>query len=465
MGKNWFSEYCGLGESSGLPEHSTDGVCKRHDENYVKIIKEGGNPYWTWNWADEQMLNELKTITSGSVREYIVNKAGQLFTQGKKLLPTLKSQSQIDAEQQAATMFKTRRIRHGNDEIEIDPWGGGKVVKKQAGESSLGNKIARPTYTDNDYKRNGGEPLYDSNGNVNGVALRGFGNAINGMNRTQPRTIPIGDGSGASDNDSNNSLPSLPSLPSPTDINATFGNQPRSGNMDIDQTGASDGSGDSEMRVANMSTGGNPQSRETPISPYPALPYGLQETHTTIIPFAAWISVVKLDYTATDVLLRMNTPGAPLSNTVLGATPTTATSVQTYKAQNNDVPNTNSLTFPATWSAATQCAWSDYWAKIYQQYTVLGCEWQVVMRNAREAQNGDAVSTNRDALLAYEYDSSGTGDTGNVIPSGSALKRLQQWKGINWKTVPSSYGQGHDTIITGTYKPGQIKQLGTCWVQ
>ena len=48
-----------------------------------------------------------------------------------------------------------------------------------------------------------------------------------------------------------------------------------------------------EAARASTSTGGsNPQSKETLISRYPTLTYGLQETHTTILPYTTWFSVV-----------------------------------------------------------------------------------------------------------------------------------------------------------------------------
>ena len=226
-------------------------------------------------------------------------------------------------------------------------------------------------------------------------------------------------------------------------------------NMDIDPEQSLERSAGNQRSAS----GGNPQSKETPVSPFPTLPYGLQETHTTIIPYTFWLSAIKLDYTAADVKLRMNTPALPHSTTALGGQLTTPKSIQSYKAQNTDDPSTNSLTFPATFATTNQCAWSSYWAKLYQQYTVIGCEWKIILRNAREAQNAASNSTNRDALLAWEYDSSSAADSGNLIPDGAALKHVQQWKGINWKTIPSGYGNPQDIVLQGTYKPGSIPRM------
>ena len=60
-----------------------------------------------------------------------------------------------------------------------------------------------------------------------------------------------------------------------------------------------DGSGSGgQMVEAARATGpgGNAPSKETPISRYPSLTYGLQETHTTILPFRTYCSVKASNY-------------------------------------------------------------------------------------------------------------------------------------------------------------------------
>ena len=52
-----------------------------------------------------------------------------------------------------------------------------------------------------------------------------------------------------------------------------------------------DEGGDEPMALARIGNGGmNSVSKETPISSYPNLSYGLPETHTTIIPWTGWIT-------------------------------------------------------------------------------------------------------------------------------------------------------------------------------
>lgn len=81
-----FSEYCGLGESFGVPQHEVDALCKAHDEAYEDLLQKGEDPYWSYNQADEDFLRGLYQISPASTRENIVQRASLLFANGKKLL-------------------------------------------------------------------------------------------------------------------------------------------------------------------------------------------------------------------------------------------------------------------------------------------------------------------------------------------------------------------------------------------
>lgn len=78
-----------------------------------------------------------------------------------------------------------------------------------------------------------------------------------------------------------------------------------------------------ESARASGSVGGNPVSKETQISPYPGLSYGLQETHTTILPWTGWLTAGGLDKnTPLQLKIRMNSPYDMLDCTLttVGAT-------------------------------------------------------------------------------------------------------------------------------------------------
>nr|QKE54951.1 MAG: capsid protein [Parvoviridae sp.] len=50
--------------NKGPPVNEADAAAERHDHRYDAILKAGGNPYLTYNWADELFHKELATDTS-----------------------------------------------------------------------------------------------------------------------------------------------------------------------------------------------------------------------------------------------------------------------------------------------------------------------------------------------------------------------------------------------------------------
>lgn len=80
--QGWFSNYCGLG-GYGIPQHAVDEICKTHDEDYDHILKQGKNPYMSFNWADEKMLNALRSVAPASKREFILKHTAQNLWRAK----------------------------------------------------------------------------------------------------------------------------------------------------------------------------------------------------------------------------------------------------------------------------------------------------------------------------------------------------------------------------------------------
>lgn len=109
-----------------------------------------------------------------------------------------------------------------------------------------------------------------------------------------------------------------------------------------------------------------------------------------------------------------------------------------------------------TTEATEKPAWRDYWAQIYDYYTVLGCEWEVVCINPNTSSNGTRM------LCGVQYDtySDTATSTGNVMPL-TKLSEVLTYKNIQWHNINSNgSGDNRDntTIIRGKYKPGQAKR-------
>lgn len=246
------------------------------------------------------------------------------------------------------------------------------------------------------------------------------------------------------------------------------GNLP-DGDQEMEDVGTQPGNTSNALVAFTGGGGGgaNPQSKETPITP--AQPsYGLQETHTTVIPYNFYFSSTGMDKDTANVMeIRMNSPVdvcvTPLS------TITTPGTTKWGKGLYN-VPFNNSATsgsplgvFPRTMATGTNTTerpfWWDYWRKIYDYYTVLGCEYEITIRNP-SSPGGNEV------LVGTQFDTYSTveTETGNIWPRNTPLAEAVSHRHIQWKIVNSETngdgGMKHDSaaVIAGTYRPGQNRR-------
>lgn len=227
------------------------------------------------------------------------------------------------------------------------------------------------------------------------------------------------------------------------------------------------GGGDVPMEMALMSSSGmgsNAPSKETPVSMGADPSYGLQETHTTIIPFNFWFSAVGLVNTdARKMQMRLNSINDPVVtdiNTLAGG--------GTWAQGLYNVPwegaaartTTNPGVFPrtmATTNTTERGYWSAFWDKLYDYYTVLGCEYKITVTNA------NLLSTrNAPVLVAVDFDSYSDTATsaGNVTPD-TDLATMMSFKQVQWERIDNMTAlnpNNYTGVISGRYRPGQIKR-------
>lgn len=220
----------------------------------------------------------------------------------------------------------------------------------------------------------------------------------------------------------------------------------------------------SEALRANASTGGgpNPVSKETPITL--AKPsYGLQETHTTILPFNFWFSAVSANYSG-DLKMQFRTNAiddmviTPLSTAAAGGV--WSRGVYNVPFNNQPTRGSNPAVFPRTQvngGPTNEAAfWATYWKRIYEYYTVLGCEYKITIRNPQS--NTPA----KDLLVMTNLDSYSdtAGTTGNITPDATLAEMLAFKNMTTYKVTgePTGADHGKAQIITGVIKPGQIKR-------
>lgn len=225
--------------------------------------------------------------------------------------------------------------------------------------------------------------------------------------------------------------------------------------------------------------GGGPSgvNKETPISNYPSLNYGLQETHTTILPYVTWCTLALNSNATTPIQLkvRMNSIYDMLDITIV-APPADDTifsvpGITSKKVGFNGRSPYNGNPYPVVPSTGTTATerpqWRDYWAQIYQFYTVLGCEYEIIHVNP--IGNHDTISGtvgNRvyggDIICAEQVDtySDTAAATGNVMPL-TTLHEVMNFKNIKWHRIEANGAGnnfGNTMIVKGRYTPGSEKR-------
>ena len=244
--------------------------------------------------------------------------------------------------------------------------------------------------------------------------------------------------------------------------NELFGNLPGQENVNME----GEQPGPEAARAAQPGTTNNGVSKETPITiAQPS--YGLQETHTTILPFNFWFSAVGATF---DGDLKMQIRMNSIEDIIITQLPTIAQNANWTRGVFN-VPYNNTgsraataagpATFPRTIAIGTNTTetpfWASYWKKLYQYYTVLGCEYKIIVRNPQSV-----VGNNR-LLIAKDFDSysQNEGATGNVTPDVT-LAEMLNFRNVTWYHADgentTGAASGHPTVITGVWRPGMIKR-------
>ena len=222
------------------------------------------------------------------------------------------------------------------------------------------------------------------------------------------------------------------------------------------------GPGGEEVSAARAAGGGGPSavSKETPISPYPSLSYGVQETHTTILPYRGYCSYGFLDHdTPLQLRIRTNSINDLMLTelTTLGAGASIAAKGLYILPVGPGGANTSGAVFPVTLTAGAKtnerAQWRDWWALQYEHYTVLGLKYKFIISNTGNTRGADVEVCVNDDVYS---DSAGT--TGNITPATKYIE-MKCFKNQRWYFVESATSESNTTknqvVISGLWKPGQ----------
>lgn len=426
-------DYLGPGNDlhRGPPRNANDAVAQDHDEVYTAILEAGGQPYTQWSESDRQFFQNLRVndlYTAFAKGAFGLKNAGHRLG----LLDDADSQSNLRGARRSDDQMARQRLR------------GETAFHDAAREESMRNNRERG--------RQGRE-------NEGGTTrrFRTEGTDLEGA------LIAIGNDPG------NDSLLDLPRHPDEDAEDARRvgleGMEGRTNDAGMDPPGG-------ELALAARSGGGdgpNGQSKETPVSIPPSITYGLQETHTTILPWNGWLSAVNLDYgTAVQIPIAVNrvndmipiTTGAAVAAGSLF--PAKGIYAQKFGANAGRTFNGFPSEFtPGSTDPTEKPSWRDYFFAIYEYYTVIKCHYEIIIHNPLNTTAWQDGSV----LCGVQFDSySDTASSlGNVMPQAT-LTQAMAYKGMRWERISGQGGMEQQktdnnmAVINGTWMPGMTKR-------
>ena len=251
-----------------------------------------------------------------------------------------------------------------------------------------------------------------------------------------------------------------------------------------DDNGDVDMGGDDPAPQAAMRSAGAPGtsafgSKETQITPMPAT-YGLPNTVTKVLPGNFYFSATSggnfsvLDGGALDFYISMSNPNQPIKSTV-GAVADGETGVIGGGFANRPLLSTRQANwsgtvgyFPIKFTQASfKPEWWNYYASIYESYSVLGIEWTLNIQNV-------GIRGLDDVVVAWAVEASKTDDSTNKMPEGAKFHDISSWPGVNMRLIegaakafdasaPFAVSEFYDGPITetigGQYRPFQKPHL------
>lgn len=451
-----------------------DAVARTHDIGYGEEEERGVDPYWNWVDADEEFLQNLpiegpSTLVAKGL--FSAKKAAKNIglvigdmsgRKGKrKAKAPVRENPWDEGENYRKAREEKRKRREDNDATRDEAWEMARTGRDHAYETIERYRATGNWQPDeNVYNAQQNREIWQAARDrqlAQGIDWGAFPESAAMQGWVEHMTDLNGEGATGLQVPRPEAGPSVPNLPDTAEDDPMDSSGPAAP--------ADDPMG--ETALARAPGGGpNSVSKETPISPYPSLTFGLQETHTTILPWTAWLSVSLPQWTVqtqTQMKMRMNSPYDMLESTLstspaVGAAPTVNGLYGCPFDQTGKRVNNGNVAYPQTIAAGANAGerpqWRDYWAQLYDYYTVLGCEYKITMMNPSDSQGQNLiVGTGFDS-----YSTTAT-STGNVMPV-CAIADAMGFKGMRWDVIMSN-SPDHDSsiaVIKGRYKPGQTKR-------
>lgn len=429
-------DYMGPGNDVhiGAARNAADQVSKEHDIEYGHEEEVGVNPKTNWVDADDEFLRQLQP-------EGFMERAAQFIFSAKKAAKSVGVLGDMSGKKR-----KSKAIR-------ASPW--------EEGEDFRTARLNRQRNRNTWLNTRGHHTTGIRQSIANEQDWANMPELVDDEEEENDDAMNVEDEDNWNANDTTiQQQASLVNLPEDEEADEWWNGSSGQEAIAMAEAAASDDPMGEQVSARSSAGGGpNPVSKETPISRYPTLTYGLQETHTTILPWTGWASV---PFTTTGVPtileLRMNTPYdffiTGVTQVAANITPAPITQGVYNKPIQPDGTILTAVAFPQginNGTAVEQPAWRQYWGQLYEYYTVLGCEYKITIVNPVTTYGASGIIGQ-----SYESYSTTAGATGNTTPT-SNLYDMMALKGMRFTVVDENGGTPlqNRTVIQGRYKPGQ----------
>ena len=208
-------------------------------------------------------------------------------------------------------------------------------------------------------------------------------------------------------------------------------------------------------------------SYETPVTNAKAR-YGLENTHTAVLPFDMYFSTFDLDNHTKRIpgtfSIDLTNPIQPFQTAIThvleNSTAAIATGIYDRPLRPDQTSWLNQVgIFPQQYAANGSVQWWNWWTQIYDSYHVIGVHWRLTCDNQGYSQHDDVV-------IAYGVDTFTADDTTNKMPNAPMFEDIQRWEntlqykfvegttqgGLAYNLAPPVL-EGNPVILEGTYHP------------
>ena len=218
------------------------------------------------------------------------------------------------------------------------------------------------------------------------------------------------------------------------------------------------------MAARSFGTAADNMGKETQVTVAPTITYGIQDTHTTILPYTFYVGSGFIGSTGLSFEYQLNSLYNPIISTISTTIPSTPGNNTWYSARYRTQISGGATTYGITFFPEnvqnSKPAWRAHWDAYYNYYTVLGVEYNINMYNVSPDYSTAIDATQYDGgysdLIVFKTLSGNT-----TVPANATQYQMNYWKNVQkMKNYSQSRQRKKSSVLnmSGVWKPGDYKR-------